>query len=121
MPRISTTEANQALATTGWAYLSIHATDPGTTGAGELTGGTPAYARVAVTWNAASGGAVTNSNALSINFPASGTAAYYGIWSASVAGTYYVGGALNGGTPIVNGASASTISIASAGISVTAS
>jgi hypothetical protein len=121
MARISTTEANQALATTGWAYVSLHSADPGTTGASELTGGSPAYARVAVTWNTASGGSVTNSSSLTFNFPASTTAAYFGIWSASTAGTYYIGGALNGGTPIVNGTSQGTITIAASAITVTAS
>jgi len=80
MARISTTEANQALSTTGWSYVSLHTADPGTTGASEVTGGT--YARVAVTWNAASGGSVSNSGALSINLPASTTASYFGVWGA---------------------------------------
>lgn len=118
MALASTTEQNQALATTGWGFISIHSATPGTTGASELSGGT--YARVAVTWNAASGGAVTNSNALTINFPASATAAYFGVWSASSAGTYYIGGALNGGTPIVNGGTAGTLTIAAGALSITA-
>jgi len=33
--------------------LSLHTASPGTTGANEATGGSPAYARKAVTWNAA--------------------------------------------------------------------
>lgn len=117
MARISTTEANQALATTGWAYVSLHTADPGTTGASEVTGGT--YARVAVTWNAASGGQVTNSGALSINLPASTTASYFGVWSASTAGTYYIGGALS--PSVTTGGSAGVVSIAANGITVTAS
>lgn len=117
MARISTTEANQALATTGWAYVSLHTADPTTTGGSEVTGGT--YARVAVTWNAASGGSVTNSSALSINLPASTTASYFGIWSALSAGTYYIGGALS--PSITTGASAGTVTIASAALTVTAS
>jgi hypothetical protein len=117
MARISTTEANQALATTGWAYVSLHTADPTTTGGSEVTGGT--YARVAVTWNAASGGSVTNSSALSINLPASTTASYFGIWSALSAGTYYIGGALS--PAITTGASAGTVTIASAALTVTAS
>lgn len=122
MARISTTEANQALSTTGWGFVSLHSTDPTTSGAtGELTGGSPVYARVAVTWNAPASGSVTNSNPLTFNFPANATAAYFGVWSASTAGTYYIGGALNGGTPIVNGTSQGTITIASAAITVTAS
>jgi len=117
MPRISVTEANQALSTTGWGFVSLHTGDPSTTGANEVTGGT--YARVAATWNTPSGGSVTNSNALSINLPASTTATYFGVWSASTAGTYYIGGAL---TPTVaTGASAGVVTIAIAALTVTAS
>ena len=117
MARISTTEANQALATTGWAYVSLHTGDTSTTGANEVTGGT--YARVAVTWNAASGGSVTNNGALSLNLPASTTASYFGVWSASTAGTFYVGGALS--PSVTTGGSAGTVTIASGSLSVSAS
>jgi len=117
MARISTTEANQALSTTGWSYVSLHTADPGTTGASEVTGGT--YARVAVTWNSPSGGAVTNNGALSINLPASTTASYFGVWSATTSGTYYIGGALS--PSVTTGASAGVITIASGSLSVTAS
>ena len=117
MSRISTTEANQALATTGWSYVSLHTGDPSTTGANEVTGGT--YARVAVTWNSPSSGTVTQSNALSINLPASTTVSYFGVWSASTSGTYYIGGALS--PAITTGASAGVITIAAGSLSVSAS
>ena len=117
MARISTTEANQALATTGWSYVSLHTADPGTTGASEVTGGT--YARVAVSWNAASSGSVTQSGALSINLPASTTASYFGVWSASSSGTYYIGGALS--PSITTGSSAGVVTIAAGSLSVSAS
>jgi hypothetical protein len=121
MALASSTELNQALSTTGWGYISIHSATPGTTGASEISGGSPAYARVAVTWGTPSGGVVSNTNALTINFPASATAAYFGVWSASSAGTYYIGGALNSGTPIVNGATQGTLTIAIGALTVTAS
>ena len=117
MARISTTEANQALATTGWSYVSLHTGDPSTTGANEVTGGT--YSRVAVTWNSPSSGTVTQSNALSINLPASTTASYFGVWSASTSGTYYIGGALS--PSITTGTSAGVITIAAGSLSVSAS
>ena len=117
MARISTTEANQALATTGWSYVSLHTGDPSTTGANEVTGGT--YARVAVTWNSPSSGTVTQSNALSINLPASTTVSYFGVWSASTSGTYYIGGALS--PSITTGTSAGVITIAAGSLSVSAS
>jgi hypothetical protein len=118
MARISTTEANQALATTGWAYVGLFTADPTTSGAtGEVSGGT--YARVAVTWNAASGGSVTNSNSLSINLPAATTASYFGVFSAITAGTYYVGGALS--PAVTTGGTAGIVTIAAAALSVSAS
>ena len=117
MARISTTEANQALSTTGWGYVSLHTADPGTTGASEVSGGT--YARVAVTWNAPSSGSVTNSGSLSINLPASTTAAYFGVWSASTSGSYYIGGALS--PSVTTGGSAGVVTIAASALSVSAS
>ncbi|MBU0967319.1 MAG: hypothetical protein KKA54_13170 [Proteobacteria bacterium] len=39
------------------AYASLHNGDPGATGTNEVTGGSPAYARKAVTFNAAAAGA----------------------------------------------------------------
>jgi hypothetical protein len=118
MARISTTEANQALVTTGWAYVALFTADPTTSGAtGEVTGGT--YARVAVTWGTASGGSISNSNALTINLPASTTASYFGVFSAITAGTYYFGGALS--PAITTGASAGTVTIAIGALTVTAS
>lgn len=116
MARASTTEENQALATTNWAFVSLHTADPGTTGASEVAGGS--YARVAVSWNAASGGSVTNSGALTLNLPASTTAAYFGIWSAVSAGTYYIGGALS--PSVTTGTSAGTVTIASSALTVSA-
>ena len=117
MARISTTEANQALATTGWSYVSLHTADPGTTGASEVT--STSYSRVAVSWGSPSSGSVSNSGALSINLPASTTASYFGVWSASTSGTYYIGGALS--PSITTGASAGTVSIAASALSVSAS
>jgi hypothetical protein len=117
MALISTTEANQALATTGWGFISLHTASPSTTGANEVTGGT--YARVAVTWAAASGGSVSNNgSSLSINLPTGVTATHFGVWSASSAGTYYLGGAL---TASVGGGSAATVTIAAGAITVSAS
>ena len=116
MALISTTEANQALATTGWAYISLHTATPGTTGTSEVSGGT--YARVAVTWAAPSAGAVSNSASVTLNIPASTTVTHVGVWSASSAGTYYVGAALT--SSVTTGASAGTVTFAIGQISVSA-
>jgi hypothetical protein len=76
-------------------YVSLHTADPGTTGASEVTGGSPAYARKAQTWNAASGGALDNSNAPVFDVPAGTTVTHFGLWSAASAGTFYGGNALS--------------------------
>lgn len=117
MARASTSEENQALVTTGWGFVSLHTADPGTTGASEVSGGT--YARVAVTWGSASGGSVANTGALSINLPASTTAAYFGIWSASTSGTYYIGGALS--PSVTTGGSAGAVTFVIGALTVSAS
>ena len=117
MARISVTEANQSLVTTNWAFLSLHSADPGTTGASEIAGG--AYARVAVAWSVAASSTVSNTGALSVNLPASTTAAYFGVWSAITVGVYYIGGAM---TPAVTtGTSAGVVTIAVGQLVVNAS
>jgi len=76
-----------ALATAA-QFASLHTGDPSTTGANEVTGGTPAYARKSITWSAASSGAIDSSNTPEFDVPAC-TVAYVGFWSASASGTFY--------------------------------
>lgn len=116
MSRASAAEGTQALVTTGWSFVSLHTADPGTTGASEVSGGS--YARVAVAWGTASGGSVSNSGAVAINLPASTTATYFGLWSASTVGTYYIGGALS--PSVTTGGTAGTVTIAAGQLTVTA-
>lgn len=71
------------------AYVSLHSGDPGTTGTNELTGGSPAYARKPVTWNAAAAGARDNAAQMDFDVPASTTVFHVGYWSAVTAGTFY--------------------------------
>ena len=115
MARISTTEATQALVTTGWTYIALFTSDPGTTGAtGEIAG-----TRTLVgTWTVASGSA-TNATAISINLIASTTASYFGIFSASTGGTYYIGGALS--PAVTTGTSAGVVTISAGSLAITAS
>ncbi len=65
-------------------YVGIHqVADPGTglTATGtEATGGSPAYARKAVTWGAASAGQKSNTAALTFDVPA-GTYGHFSLWS----------------------------------------
>ncbi len=63
------------------ATASLHSADPGTTGASELTGGSPAYARKAVTWNAAAASNIDQANAPVFDVPGGSTVAFVGYWS----------------------------------------
>jgi hypothetical protein len=71
---------------------SLHTSDPGATGANEATGGSPAYARKVIDWNAASGGAKAFAAAVVFDVPA-GTYSHFGVWSS--AGVWKGGGALS--------------------------
>lgn len=66
----------------------------------ELTGGSPAYARKAVTWNTPASGQMTNNGALAaFDVPASTTVFAYGLYSALSAGTFYGHMPLGGYSP----------------------
>lgn len=69
-------------------HISLHSGDPSTTGANELTGGSPAYARKAVTWNAAASGLRTQNGALVFDVPTGTTVYHVGFWTAITAGTF---------------------------------
>ena len=70
-------------------FVSLLTDDPGTNGASEVTGGTPAYARKAMTWGAADGGAMAHSAAPTFDVPSGTTVKYVGLFSASTSGTFY--------------------------------
>lgn len=76
-------------------YVSLHTADPGSTGTNEVTGGSPAYARKAVTWNASSAGDLDNNANPVFDVPASTTITHFGLWSAATSGTFYGGDALS--------------------------
>lgn len=78
--------ADAAAALLVWA--SMHTASPGGTGANEVTGGTPAYARQQVAWNAATGAVTAISGTETFNVPAGVTVAWLGLWSAATAGTF---------------------------------
>ena len=63
-------------------------------GASEITGGTPAYARIAVTWAAASGGARRPTGDLTFDIPAGATVDGWRGFTALTDGTNYGGAAL---------------------------
>ncbi len=101
MPFSSTADAQMldALAggspTTIIAYASLH-TAYSATGTSEVTGGSPAYARKAISWNAASGGSKGSSTAPVFDVPAATTIGFVGLWSAATSGTF-AGMGPNGG------------------------
>ena len=86
-------------------YASLHTGAPSTTGANEATGGSPAYARKALTFNAAGAAGplgstpqpatvgVAWSDEVTFDAPA-GTYTHAGGWSASTAGTFRGGNSL---------------------------
>jgi hypothetical protein len=80
--------------TTLATHASLHTADPGITGANEVTGGSPAYARKPITWAAASGGSKTLTGSVTFDVPPSTTLTHLGTWSALSAGTFRGGGSL---------------------------
>lgn len=70
-------------------FASLHTADPGTSGTSEVSGGSPAYARKAITWNAASAGNLDNNANPVFDVPAGTTITHVGLWSAASAGVFY--------------------------------
>ena len=72
--------------TNGVKYLSLH-TAYSATGTNEVTGGSPAYARKAATWNAAATGSKALASNVVFDVPAT-SVAYIGLWDAVTAGNF---------------------------------
>ncbi len=71
-------------------YAALHNVDAPTDGTTELTGGSPAYARKALTWSAASGGSKAITTTLpTFDVPAGSTVKSVALWSAVSGGTLY--------------------------------
>lgn len=66
-------------------YCSLHTGNPGTAGDYELTGGSPAYARVSLTWAPGTDG--TNTASATFNVPTNVTITYAALWTAQTGGT----------------------------------
>lgn len=69
-------------------YISIHNDTPDSSGNAELTGGSPAYARKAVTWGAAASGAIAMTGTLVFDIPTGETVAAIGLWKGASGGTF---------------------------------
>ena len=83
----ATKEALAAEYTGLGSWISVHTADPGSTGASEATGGSPAYARKQTTWSAGAVDGVYTGTPVTFDLPA-GTYANAGIFSASSGGTF---------------------------------
>ena len=101
MARLSTSSENAGLnailvpSTT--YYLALFTSDPSTTGAsGEVTGGS--YARQAITFGSATGGAQASTNAQNFTLMPleSSGVPYFGLFTAASSGTYLGGGTTTG-------------------------
>lgn len=107
-------------------HIGVHTlTDPGTgtnANSGEATGGSPAYARQAVTWASPASGQRSNSGALTFDVPA-GTYGYLTYWNASSGNTNNfrgyapLGGSVKGfGTSDATGVTNNTITSSAHGL-----
>lgn len=94
----TTNGKNQLLGATDIAYASMHSGFPGEAGANEISGGTPAYARKAITLAAASGGARATSGAVTFDIPVGATLRWVGFQDAVSAGNCRACSP-NGGSP----------------------
>lgn len=85
--------------------ISLHTADPGTTGASEATGGSPAYARKTTTWSAGASDGVVNGSPVVFDVPA-GTYTHIGQWNGS---TFIGGYALSSSTGALPGQQTVTV------------
>lgn len=92
----SQTKANMLNGQT-FTLASLHTGFPGTTGANEVTGGTPAYAQKSITINAASGGQRLLNSGVTFDVPAC-TVKWVGFYNAAV----FIGCSPNGGATPFN-------------------
>lgn len=74
------------------AYAALYSTVPGSSAGTELSGGSPAYARKAITWGAASNGVITAT--VTFDVPSGATVAGAGYHTALTGGTYLDGGSV---------------------------
>lgn len=89
---IQTTTQKNTLATAygnAATYGAVYTTTPGGSAGTEPSGGSPAYARKALTWGSASGGVI--SVTATFDIPASTTLVGAGVHTAVTAGTYLDG------------------------------
>ena len=76
-------------------WASLHTANPDSSGNGEVTGGSPAYTREAISWAAAASGSVSSDMNIVFDVPGATTITHLGYWSASATGTFYNSRALD--------------------------
>lgn len=74
---------------TNATHAALYTTAPGATAGTEVTGGSPAYARKAITWGSASNGVITAT--VTFDVPSGTTVVGAGVHTALTAGTYLDG------------------------------
>lgn len=92
---IQTATQKNTLATaygTAATHAAVYTTAPGASAGTEPSGGSPAYARKAITWGSASGGVITAT--VTFDIPAGTTIVGAGVHTALTAGTYLDGAAV---------------------------
>lgn len=117
MPGLNPTARNAMLDATASVWppdtLSLHTADPGNAAspaAGELSGGSPAYARKAITWAAASAGSKSSSGAVVFDVPGGNTVSHVGYWR----GATFLGSRALGATESFTGQGTYTVNAGSA-------
>ena len=96
-----------ALAVTGLGdRISLHTADPGTTGANEATGGSPAYARKQTTWSGGASDGVVAGSPVSFDVQA-GTYTHWGVWTSG--GVFVAGFPLGSSTGALPGQTTVTV------------
>lgn len=90
MPLFTDARENAALDTLiGTAdFASLHSAYSAS-GANELTGGSPAYARQGIAWDSAASGQKLLTGTETFDVPAAGTVAWIGLWDEVTAGNFY--------------------------------
>lgn len=84
---VATREAAIIAARTGITHASLHTAAAGTTGANEATGGSPAYARKAISFTDGDSDGSTVGGQVTFDVPA-GTYTEIGFWTAATGGTF---------------------------------
>jgi hypothetical protein len=84
----TTVQKNVWLDSISPGFVSAHTADPGQSGASEVTGGTPAYARKAITMAAAAAGQRDSSPLPGIDIPAGATVTHIGFWTLATGGVF---------------------------------